>query len=207
MTNAGTRNAGTTTLLLIQVVLGYEWLVSGLTKLVRADFPAGLAARLGEMSKDSPSWCRGFVTSVVLPHAAAFGYVIEITELLAGCALVGIALGLLARPALELPRSGIVAAVLASAAALVMVVNFELANGAGFGLSLGKGTFDEGVDLDTLMTGLQLALLLFWGAALRRRPAEHPAQEPISNSRKTSFSAIRLCDSSLQPTISGVGKP
>jgi hypothetical protein len=84
-----------------------------------------------------------------------------------------------------------------------MVANFELANGAGFGLSLGKDTFDEGVDLDTLMTGLQLALLVFWVAALRRRPA----QEPISNSRKTSFRAIRLWDSSRQPTISGVGKP
>ena len=77
MSNAGTRNAGTTTLLLIEVVIGYEWLVSALTKPVRADSP----------------------------------------------------------------------------------------------------------------------------------PGRRPAQEPISNSRKTSFSAIRLCDSSLQPTISGVGSP
>jgi hypothetical protein len=37
-----------------------------------------------------------------------------------------------------------------------MVADFELANGGGFGLSLGQDTFDEGVDLDTLLTGLQL---------------------------------------------------
>jgi uncharacterized membrane protein YphA (DoxX/SURF4 family) len=203
MKNTPTRSTATTTLLLIQVVIGYEWLVSGLTKLVRADFPAGLATQLGHMSKGAPSWYRGFLTSVVLPHAAASGYVIEVAELLAGIVLIGVAVLLLVRPEIELPRPAIVAAVVASAAALVMVANFELANGASFGLSLGKDTFDEGVDLDTLMTGLQLALLVFWVAALRRRPAH----VPISNSRKTSFNAIRLWDSSRQPTINGVGKP
>jgi uncharacterized membrane protein YphA (DoxX/SURF4 family) len=203
MPNAETRNAGTTALLLVQVVIGYEWLVSAMTKLVRGDFPAGLARQLGEMSTASPGWYRGFLTSVVLPHADAFGYSIEITELAAGAVLIGLALLVLVRPELELPRPAIVAAVVASAAALVMVANFEIANGAGFGVSLGKDTFDEGVDLDTLMTGLQLALLLFWGLALRRRVA----QEPISNSRRTSFRAIRSWLSSRQPTIKGVGKP
>jgi thiosulfate dehydrogenase [quinone] large subunit len=197
------RNAATTTLLLIQMVIGYEWVVSGLTKLVRGDFPAGLAAQLGDMSKDSPGWYRSFLASVVLPHAQASGYAIEIVELLVGCVLIGVAVALLVRPSLELPRPAIVSAVVASAAALLMVANFELANGAGFGLSLGKDTFDEGVDLDTLMTGLQLALLVFWVAALRRRSV----QEPISNSRNTSLRAIRLWDSSRQPTIRGVGKP
>ena len=203
MNTTQTRNAATTTLLLIQIVIGYEWLVSGLTKLVRGDFPAGLAAQLGDMSKDAPGWYRGLLTSVVLPHAVTFGYAIEITEVAAGAVLIGLALVLLVRPELELPRPAIVAAVVASAACLLMVANFELANGAGFGLSLGKDTFDEGVDLDTLMTGLQFALLVFWGAELRRRLS----QEPSSNSRKTSFKAIRLWDSSRQPTINGVGKP
>jgi thiosulfate dehydrogenase [quinone] large subunit len=203
MNTTQTRNAATTTLLLIQIVIGYEWLVSGLTKLVRGDFPAGLAAQLGDMSKGAPGWYRGFLTSVVLPHSVAFGYSIEIIELAAGAVLIALAVVLLVRPELELPLPAIVAAVAASAACLLMVANFELANGAGFGLSLGKDTFDEGVDLDTLMTGLQLALLVFWGAALRRRLS----QEPSSNSRKTSFKAIRLWDSSRQPTINGVGKP
>jgi thiosulfate dehydrogenase [quinone] large subunit len=174
MSNAQTRNAATTTLLLIQVVIGYEWLVSGLTKLVRGDFPAGLAAQLGDMSKDAPGWYRSILTSVVLPHAVPLGYAIEIIEVAAGAVLIGLALVLLVRPKLELPLPAIVAAVVASAACLLMVANFELANGAGFGLSLGKDTFDEGVDLDTLMTGLQLALLVYWGAVLRRRLGQAP---------------------------------
>src|SRR4051794_6691461 len=193
MKTAQTRSAGTMALLLIQLVVGYEWLVSAPPKLLLGDvpathrvvgperlvaaltnpargaFPAGLAAQLGEMSKDSPGWYRSFVTSAVLPRADAFGYAIEITELLVGIVLIGTALVFLARPTLDPPLAAIVAAFVASAAALLMVANFELMNGAQFGLSLGKDTFDEGVDLDTLMTGLELALVLFWGIALRQR--------------------------------------
>lgn len=197
------RSTGTTTLLLVQVVIGYEWLVSALTKLERGDFAAGLSTQLGDMSKGSPGWYRSFLTSIVLPHAQAFGYAIELTELAVGLVLIGVAVALIARPALELPRLAIGATLAAAAAALVLVVNFEVANGAGFGLSLGQDTFDEGVDLDTLMTGLQLALLVFWGTALRRRLA----QEPSSNSRRTSFREMRSWLSSRQPTIKGVGRP
>ena len=39
--------------LLVQIVVGYEWLSSGMTKLVHGDFPGGLADDLHERSKDS----------------------------------------------------------------------------------------------------------------------------------------------------------
>jgi hypothetical protein len=86
---------------------------------------------------------------------------------------------------------------------LVLAVNFGLANGSSFGLSLAGDSFDEGIDLDTLLVGVQLALLVFALAGVRRVRR----QVPISNSRSTSFSDIRSWDSSRQPTISGVGKP
>jgi hypothetical protein len=83
---------------------------------------------------------------------------------------------------------------------IVLALNFALANGSSFGLGLVQDSFDEGIDLDTLLIGLQLALLVFALAGVRR-------QVPISNSRRTSFSDIRSWDSSRQPTISGVGRP
>ena len=55
MTNAGTRHAGTTTLLLIQVVIGYEWLVSALTTVLRGEFPEGLAAQLQGFEGSAPA--------------------------------------------------------------------------------------------------------------------------------------------------------
>ena len=189
------KSPSTIALLLVQVVLGYEWLVSGLTKVVRGGFPQGLKTQLGEMSHGAPGWYRHFLASVVLPHAQVFGYAIEVAELAAGAILIGTAAGVLLGRS---PSSRLVGrpAIAASLAALVLVADFELANGGTFGLSLGKDTFDEGVDLDTVLTGLQLALAAFWFAALRRR-----GQTPISNSRRTSLRLVlRSVFSLLHPT-------
>jgi thiosulfate dehydrogenase [quinone] large subunit len=185
-------------LLLIQVCIGYEWLVSGLTKIVHGDFPAGLAAELRDMSKTAPAWYRGFLDGAVIPHAAAFGYAIEIAEVLVGIVLLLAVLRLPARIGRYVP----VATVAALIVGAVLAVNFALANGSSFGLRLAHDSFDEGLDLDSLLVGLQLALLVFALAELRVR-----RQVPSSNSRSTSFSDIRSWDSSRQPTISGVGKP
>jgi thiosulfate dehydrogenase [quinone] large subunit len=186
MAGSSVKNPGIVALLLVQVVLGYEWLVSGLTKVVRGGFPQGLADELRDMSQDAPGWYRHFLTGVVLPHAQAFGYAIEVVELVVGAILIGTAVAVLIGRVSVSSRLLGWSAVAASAAAIAMVADFELANGGRFGLSLAKDPFDEGVDLDTLLTGLQLALGAFWVAALRQRSA----QEPISNSRRTSLRLV-----------------
>jgi thiosulfate dehydrogenase [quinone] large subunit len=185
-------------LLLIQVCIGYEWLVSGLTKVVHGDFPAGLAAQLRDMSHAAPAWYRGFLDSAVIPHAVAFGYSIEIAELLVGIVLVLAVLRLPARISRYVPAATFAALLVG----IVLAANFALANGSSFGLDLASGSFDEGIDLDTMLVGLQLALLVFALARIRR-----VRQVSISNSRNTSLSDIRSWDSSRQPTIRGVGRP
>jgi thiosulfate dehydrogenase [quinone] large subunit len=194
----GRSSAAIVALLLIQVCIGYEWLVSGLTKIVHGDFPAGLARELKDMSKASPAWYRGFLEGAVIPHAVAFGYAIEIAELAIGIVLLVAVLRVPARVGRYVPPTT-AAALLAG---IVLAFNFALANGSSFGLGLAQGSFDEGIDLDTMLVGLQLGLLVFALAGVRQR-----RQVPISNSRSTSFSDIRSWDSSRQPTIRGVGKP
>jgi hypothetical protein len=84
-------------------------------------------------------------------------------------------------------------------AGLVLAVNFALANGSSFGLGLAQDSFDEGIDLDTMLVGLQLALLVFALAGVRRARR----QEPISNSRRTSLRLVlRSVFSLRQPTTS-----
>jgi thiosulfate dehydrogenase [quinone] large subunit len=189
-------SAAVVALLLIQVCIGYEWLVSGLTKIVRGDFPAGLAAELQDMSKGAPAWYRDFLDSAVVPHAVAFGYAIEIAELLVGIVLLLAVLRLPGRIGRFVPAMTAIALLVG----IALAVNFALANGSSLGLRLARDSFDEGIDLDSLLIGLQLALLVFAVATLRRQVA-------TSNSRRTSFSDMRSWDSSRQPTISGVGKP
>lgn len=162
--HSGSATAPVVALLLVQLALGYEWLVSGMTKVAKGDFSAGLATQLRDLPADG--WYRGFLSSVVEPHAALFAYAIEVAELAVGAILVVAAFSLLLGRPSPLQR----AVPLASLGAIVLLVNFELANGGHFGLALGKDSFDEGVDLDTMMIGLQLVLLCFAPRAVRVSP-------------------------------------
>ena len=71
----------------------------------------------------------------------------------------------------------------ATAAALVvgivLVANFALAHGSSFGLRLAQDSFDEGIDLDTLLLALQLALLVFALAGVRRQVATSNSQDVV----------------------------
>ncbi len=158
-------------LLAVQALVGYEWVVSGLTKVVRADFPSGLHADLVERIKAAPSWYASFAKSVVVPHSVAFGYAIELAELLAGFALVAGALTLLRgrlRDSVRLQRLAYGATTAAALAGLFLTLNFALANGSSLGRPIAPGSFDEGVDLDTLLSALQAVLVIINAAAFLR---------------------------------------
>jgi hypothetical protein len=180
-------------LLVMQLLVGYEWFVSGLTKIVRGGFPSGLADELREKSQGAPGWYRSFLDGSVIPHASTFGYVIEIGELVAGVALIGAALVWLTRWD-RLPDAGRLAVlattVVASLIAIFMAINFHVANGAPHPWLIPKSGFDEGIDLDSLLPAVQL---VFVGVSLgflrvlprerRARPAAAtPLVQPIERS-------------------------
>lgn len=172
-------------LLLVQLLIGYEWLMSGLTKFVRGGFPSGLAAELKEKSEGAPGWYRSFLDGTVIPHASTFGYLIETGELVVGLALVAAALVWMLRWE-RLPDSGRVAVLattaLASLAAIFMAVNFHLANGAPHPWLIPQSGFDEGIDLDSLLPAMQLVLVgvsVGLLRALRRRPRAAMARAPV----------------------------
>src|SRR6266540_6826935 len=141
-------------LLLVQLLVGYEWFVSGLTKVVRGGFPSGLADELREKSEGAAGWYKSFLDGSVIPNASAFGYLIEISELLVGVALIVAAIVWLARWQ-RLGDGGRVAllgtTIAASLAAIFMAVNFHLANGAPHPWLIPKDGLDEGIDLDSLL--------------------------------------------------------
>lgn len=169
-------------LLLVQICLGYEWLVSGLTKIVHGDFPSGLSDELADLGKQSPGWYRGLLTNAIEPHAQVVGYGIEIAELVLGVVLIAAAVVWLARGARLSDRARLTiqfAVGAASILALLLLVNFELANGGGFGMRLAADSFDEGIDLDTLMIGLHLVVIAFAVTALPAR-ARSAAGQPRS---------------------------
>lgn len=150
-------------LLAIQAFLGYEWLMSGLTKLVRGGFPSGLAAELSAKTEATSGWYKDFVDRTVLPSSELFGWLIMAGEIAVGTTLILTAALWLWRWERLSPagRTLVLAATaLASLGAIVMNLNFHLANGAAHPWLIPKDGFDEGVDLDSLMPLLQLVLLV-----------------------------------------------
>lgn len=156
-------------LLLIQLFLGYEWLMSGLTKIYRGGFASGLADELTEKSEGAPGWYKSFLDGTVIPNAEVFGYLIVIGELLVGVGLLAAALvWLFRRERLQSRGKATVLWVTALAAlgGIAMNVNFHLANGSAHPWLIPGDGFDEGVDLDSLMPALQLVLVFVSGALL-----------------------------------------
>lgn len=150
-------------LVAIQLVVGYEWLISGLSKLIRGGFPSGLADELTEKSGDMYGWYWSFLDWAVIPYATAWGYLIEWGEVAIAAVLVGAALTWLVagRRLGEKARVWLLSvSVLAAFAGLVLNVVLHLANGSSHPWVLAEDPFDEGVDLDMFMVLLQLVLIV-----------------------------------------------
>ncbi len=146
-------------LLILEIVIGYEWLISGLTKIIRGDFPSGLADELADKVAGVPGWYASFFKGVVIPNAPVFGYVIEVAELLVGIALiVGPLLWLFAWDRIPTGFQSAVVLLMtaASIGGIFMALNFHLANGNSHPWLIPQDSFDEGVDFDSLLAILNI---------------------------------------------------
>ena len=147
-------------LLIVQVIIGYEWLLSGIAKFAQGDFVSGLADNLAEVAS-ADGWYSGFLNSVVIPNAPAFGYIIETAEVLIGIALiVGSLIWIFAWDRIpEVLRTTTLALMIAAAiGGIFMAVNFHVANAGNHPWVIPDSAFDEGVDVDLLLSGMQIVI-------------------------------------------------
>ena len=163
-------------LLVVGLFVGYEWFMSGLTKIVRGGFPSGLAAELRDKSEGAVGWYKSFLDGTVIPNAKAFGVLIEVGELAIGIVFIGAAILLLLRwerLSYRWEAGVLVAVAVASVAAILMNISFHLANGSPHPWLIPKDGFDEGVDLDSLLPLIQLVFLIVAVKVLRMLRRDH----------------------------------
>jgi hypothetical protein len=74
----------------LELLIGYEWLLSGVDKLLYGTFPQQLGTLLhGTLAGNSlPSFFAAILRTLVMPNAALFGVLIEWAETLAGIGLI-----------------------------------------------------------------------------------------------------------------------
>lgn len=148
-------------LLLVEMIIGYEWLVSGVAKFVRGGFPAGLADELLEKSEGVPAWYSSLMQSVFIPNAPVFGYLIEISEVLAGVALIaGSLIWLFAwdRVSDRVRTAILIFTAVAAIGGAFLAINLHLANGAPHPWLIPGDAFDEGIDLDSILPAIQIVI-------------------------------------------------
>lgn len=90
-------------LLGLELLVGYEWLVSGVDKLLIGTFPGTLGQLLAQAlgGGQLPGFFAAILRGLVASNAMLFGYLIEWSETLAGAGLIAAALAELGRPWIE----------------------------------------------------------------------------------------------------------
>jgi uncharacterized membrane protein YphA (DoxX/SURF4 family) len=147
--------------LIITMVIGYEWFMSGLVKFVRGDFPAGLADELLTKTAGTSDWYGSFLKSVAIPFGEPFGYVLETSEVLAGIALiVGPLIWLFAwdRVSHRLRLAVLFFMAVAAIGGAFLAINLHLANGASHPWLIPGDSFDEGIDLDSVLPAISVVI-------------------------------------------------
>lgn len=87
----------------LQILIGYEWLVSGIDKLLLGTFPDRMGGLLTAAISGGrlPDFFAALLQNLVLPNAQFFGVFIEWSETLAGVGLIAAGLVTLLRPLAE----------------------------------------------------------------------------------------------------------
>ncbi len=168
-------------LLGVQIFLGYEWLMSGVAKVIAGDFASGLAGTLSDQTKDMSGPYKSFIDGVVIPNGQTFGYMVMAGELALGLVLIGAALLWITRWS-QMSYTGrqvvLGLIVLAGFVAIFMNVNFHIAGGASHPWLIAADPNGEGVDLDSLMPIIQIIISAVAFVFLRRLRSTRTATAP-----------------------------
>lgn len=156
----------------IEALIGYEWLVSALDKILSADFRSGLAHQLQMNMQGNPNtWWVSFADRLMVPHAQFCAVLAEVGELLVALGFfAGAVLWISGRfPVTRWARLLNVGAILALVGGALMTANYYLMAGNTFpGVNPGD-PFDEGLSLDGLLTLMGFGLLIVHLSLLWRR--------------------------------------
>lgn len=148
---------------IVFLLFAYEWLISGLDKVLSPEYRSGLAANLQDAMKGNPNhWYVNWLNQTIIPHARTVATIVEVGELLVA---LGFILGafLWLRGA-RLPLGWrrllhviVLATLLASA---FMAANYYFLMGERLPWLKTGDPFDEGLSIDGLLALIALALFV-----------------------------------------------
>jgi thiosulfate dehydrogenase [quinone] large subunit len=159
----------------MQLVLAYEWLLSGIDKVADPNFAAELPANLRGSTLVNPyTWYSSILKAAVLPHTSLLAPAVELVELAIGAALIVSGALWLWRPR---ARTTLYVAYLACAAlagGILLAVNYSFQQGVPLPWINSAQAFSPGMGIDMLIALLSIPLLgaNLWAIRQRRRESE-----------------------------------
>jgi hypothetical protein len=154
---------------LVEAAIGFEWLLSGLNKILNGHFTAGLAATLHKAMTNNPNgWWVTLTQHLVVPNLQLFGPLVPIGELLIALGFFTGAIRWLTvgstRRRTPFVTFGVIGALLAS---VLMTTNFYLMAGNTLPGLNPSNAFNEGLSIDGLLTLIGAGLICAHASSLR----------------------------------------
>lgn len=145
----------------LQIVLAYEWLVSGLDKLANRHFDSQLVSLLQQGSQGSRyGWYVSLLRTFVLPNHTVFALLVQVTEPAVGLALLmGGALGLF-RPHTRIAIYGALAASAALLGSTLLCLNYFFQGDCPVPSVNPSNSFVPGVSINIFVALISLVLLV-----------------------------------------------
>lgn len=152
---------------LILFVLGYEWLVSGLDKILNGNFVAGLQQQFSDALSNMQYGFYGYlVKNFFIPNSDVVGYTVEIGELALGAAFLTLAVyAVRGKMSPILYRVAMATGIIAALASL----NLFFYQGGSFFVST-SDPYDEGIPIDFILVLANVAVTVWSYMALRVKP-------------------------------------
>jgi uncharacterized membrane protein YphA (DoxX/SURF4 family) len=154
-------------LLVLQLILCYLWLVSGINKLLDAQFGTELVPLLRGSAQSNPyGWYADFLRVIVLPHHAFFAVAVQVMELGIGVVLLlGAALWII-RPSRLMVVLGALATMAALLGSIGLSVNYFFQAGTAMPWINPGNALAPGVDPNSLVALVSAVVLGSYVSAL-----------------------------------------
>jgi thiosulfate dehydrogenase [quinone] large subunit len=150
-------------LLVAQMILGYEWVMGGIEKILKPEFVPGMGKTLEYFASKNPhEWFVFSILSFAQSHSVAFGQLVQWGELVAGIGLVLAAVWAFFN---KLSKGRVVISVLC----LIALIGGLLMNAAFYFAAGWTGPGTAG--LNVVMFWLQVVLMGYWGKTIARSHA------------------------------------
>lgn len=144
-------------LMFVTLFIGYQWLMSGISKLFSQSFVSGFHDKIASSVSKAFGFYVPVLKGIVLPNATFFGYFIEYSELFIGAVFIILFFTIFGRVQSWLLILGMIASIWSA----FISINIFLYSGASFFANPAK-PFKPSISMDLIFACIEISLFVYF---------------------------------------------